>query len=612
MIHRLCKGFGALLLLGWRSGAETVIVDTESGKVEGRVSRPLLPFSGKVAVDEFFGIPFAAPPIGSNRFRPPQNFTTPWAPQVRSATSPLAFLDRVCIQFDLVSMLHLGQEDCLFLNVYRPHGMKPGAKLPVMVWFFGGAFILGDGYEFSMYDGTNIVGKHEYVIVTLNYRLSGLGFMALPELLEVEGTTGNYGMQDQRAALQWVQRNIGNFGGDPTQVTIAGESAGAFSVWWHLVSPASKGLFHAAIMQSGNSGADWFFQNRSETFEFMADWSKILGCDQAPGAARLSCLRSLPAHDFSLSIAQMFKDLLARGLKLPLPKDIPEFANPVWPVMPFGPVIDGAMEGLLDVPLRLVERGDFNKVPLMLGANKDGGAYFGPIFQWLWGEFLPDFEKFGEWMLPRKEDQQRLLELYDTPDFPTNRSKQDRAFRDVVFQCSDRAISRHWSKAGLAAHMYVFSFNFGDNVIEKQFGDAHAFELPFVWRNWEQIMGYLAHGEANYTNMADIMSCTWASFVQCQSPKCSQPPRECEAVLQRVPEWPVFSGDHNNYMSLRVDSVVEAIKDHTVWDQTDEFPGNDRCDFWDSAQLSFRHLRQSINTKLLQSAALAPKELLVV
>mmetsp|Transcript_13529 Transcript_13529/g.43881 ORF Transcript_13529/g.43881 Transcript_13529/m.43881 type:complete len:160 (+) Transcript_13529:296-775(+) len=158
------------------------------------------------------------------------------------------------------------------------------------------------------------------------------------------------------------------------QVTIAGESAGAFSVWFHLVSPASKGLFHAAIMESGNSGSDWFFQNRSETFEFMGDFSKLLGCAQPSGSERLGCLRALPVDRFVISASQMAKDVLARILKLKLPKDIPEFATPLWPLMPFGPAIDGASTGLPDVPLRLVERGAFHKVPLIVGANKDGGA----------------------------------------------------------------------------------------------------------------------------------------------------------------------------------------------------------------------------------------------
>merc|ERR1719446_2007170 len=148
---------------------------------------------------------------------------------------------------------------------------------------------------------------HEYVVVSMNYRLSGLGFLALPELMDESSTTGNYGVQDQRAALQWVQRNIKYFGGDPGQVTICGESAGAFSTMWQLVSPQSKGLFHGAIMESGTSKIDWFFQNKTEAFKFYDQYTANVGCNLSHGEERIGCLRGLPAHDFVVSLAQMFK-----------------------------------------------------------------------------------------------------------------------------------------------------------------------------------------------------------------------------------------------------------------------------------------------------------------
>merc|ERR1719379_1200193 len=196
--------------------------ETEYGSVEGSTRR-FLPFTGHRDVDVFWGIPYAAPPTGERRFRPPGPFREPWAPETRDASSLADVLKKICVQLDIQGNLHVGQEDCLYLHVYRPHGATNRSSLPVLVWFYGGGFVVGDGYEVGLYDGSEVVARHEHVVVTLNYRLNALGFLALPELAEEdpEGTTGNYGVQDQRAALQWVQRNIRNFGGDPGQVTIA-------------------------------------------------------------------------------------------------------------------------------------------------------------------------------------------------------------------------------------------------------------------------------------------------------------------------------------------------------------------------------------------------------
>lgn len=567
-----------------------VQVETEYGNVEG-FTRRVRP--GEKEVDVFWGIPFAAPPVGENRFKPPQPFAKPWAPKVRSAKR----VPQICDQLDIAGNLHLGGEDCLYLNVYRPHGATIDSNLPVMVWIYGGGYFIGDGYEFTLYDATHIVKMHEYIVVTMNYRLSGFGFFALPELAseDKDGTTGNYGVQDQRAALQWVQRNIRGFGGDPTQVTVAGESAGAFSVMFHLVSPASRGLFRAAIMESGTSHLTWFFQNKTEAFEFYTDFTAILGCNVTD---RLGCLRRLPAHDIAISFAQMAKDIAARGLHLPLPKDIPEFASPLWPLMPFGPVIDGSPAGLPDVPLTLIQRGEFHKVPLIIGANKDGGAYFGPAIPLLWGTVRQNFTKLTEYILPKSSDRETAMELYGDPSFKKDRFRMDRAMRDVVFQCSDRQVATAWSKAGMPAYLFVFSFDF-KGLIGSVLGDAHALELPFVFRNYVEILGDLVSEPSRYEQMANKMSCTWASFVKCQKPKCPTSPPHCEDTLKDMVNWPAFSAPSNRkYMSLKDETSIESIQKSTVYGK-DEFPGDDRCDFWASAELDFRHLRKDISNLFL-------------
>src|ERR1043166_1768164 len=221
--------------------AATDVVQTANGLIEGPGMQP----SG---VRIFRGIPFAQPPVGELRWREPQPVKN-WT-GVRQARE---FGPR-CMQapiFDDMRFRSNGvSEDCLYLNVWTP-AKSNHERLPVLVYFYGGGFVTGDGSELR-YDGENMATKG-IVVVTVNYRLGVFGFLAHPELTKesTHKASGNYGLLDQNAALRWVQQNIANFGGDPQHVTIAGESAGSVSVSAHMASPLSKDLIAAAIGESG-------------------------------------------------------------------------------------------------------------------------------------------------------------------------------------------------------------------------------------------------------------------------------------------------------------------------------------------------------------------------
>lgn len=174
-----------------------------------------------------------------------------------------------CIQLDLMSKVVLGSEDCLYLNVYTPN-VKPDKLLPVMFWIHGGAFVTGSGDD-HMY-GPEFLVKNGVVVVTINYRLEVLGFLCL----ENKDIPGNAGMKDQVEALRWVNRNISQFGGDPSNITIFGESAGGGSVSYHLISPMTKGLFKRAIAQSGSALSSWTRQHKPR--ERALTLAKQLGC----------------------------------------------------------------------------------------------------------------------------------------------------------------------------------------------------------------------------------------------------------------------------------------------------------------------------------------------
>src|SRR6202161_2139593 len=245
MFLRLIYLAAALALALPARASNPLVIETDQGKVQGKMSR-----DGPAR--DFLGIPFAAPPVGPLRWKPPQP-AAKWQ-GVRPATS---FGSR-CMQqerFDDMVFRDPGEsEDCLTLNVWAPAG-KPKGKLPVMVWIFGGGFA-GGGTSEPRQDGEHLTRKG-VLVVSMNYRLGIFGFLATHELVaeDPHHSAGNYGLLDELACLQWVRRNIAVFGGDPDNVTIFGESAGSFAVSAQMASPLARGLFAHAIGESGGAFA---------------------------------------------------------------------------------------------------------------------------------------------------------------------------------------------------------------------------------------------------------------------------------------------------------------------------------------------------------------------
>src|SRR4029453_15526765 len=218
--------------------AMSIVIETPSGKLSG---------SEQDGVRVFRGIPFARPPVGARRFRAPEA-VSPW-PGVRDAQEFGASAPQAPIQLPLPG-LDVGRrdEDCLYLNVYAPSG--GAARKPVMVWIHGGGFVIGSGSQ-VVYDGTRLAQRGDVVVVTVNYRLGALGFLYLAELCPaLPGAVANAGMRDQVAALEWVRSHVAAFGGDPSNVTIFGESAGGMRVATVFGVPAARGLFARGLHQS--------------------------------------------------------------------------------------------------------------------------------------------------------------------------------------------------------------------------------------------------------------------------------------------------------------------------------------------------------------------------
>ncbi|MDE1965045.1 MAG: carboxylesterase family protein [Xanthomonadaceae bacterium] len=294
-----------------------------------------------VSLQEFRGIPYAAPPLGPLRWKPPQAVAA-WQ-GVRDATG---FGPR-CMQLplfgDMVFRSRGMSEDCLYLNVWAPADHGDG-KRPVLVYFYGGGFLAGDGSE-PRYDGASLAAKG-LVTVTVNYRLGVFGFLAAPALAaeSPRHASGNYGLLDQAAALRWVRANIARFGGDPSHITVGGESAGSISVSALMASPLTRGLIAGAIGESGALIAPIAPQPRT-TAE--ATGRAFM---QQVGAASLADLRAMPAEAL----------LQASG-----PQATPSFD--------FAPDVDGLF--LAEPPAETYARGAQAQVPLLLGSNSQEGFY---------------------------------------------------------------------------------------------------------------------------------------------------------------------------------------------------------------------------------------------
>src|SRR6266852_8638664 len=283
----------ALAASGATGGERAPVVATRDGRVRGISSG---------GIERFLGVPYAMPPVGDLRWRPPQPHGH-WR-GVREATAFANHCPQPASPFGLASTT----EECLYLNVFRPardgHDDEEGdqegdgdreERLPVMVWIHGGALLVGESDD---YDPVRLV-QHGVVVVTINYRLGVLGFLAHPALSAESPVqaSGNYGVMDQQAALRWLERNIASFGGDPRRVTIFGESAGGLSVHSHLASPLSAGLFHRAIVESGAYALSQPSLAQAEAQG--AAVASLAGCsDQTP-----ACLRAAPVETLLAALA---------------------------------------------------------------------------------------------------------------------------------------------------------------------------------------------------------------------------------------------------------------------------------------------------------------------
>lgn len=404
-------------------------------------------------VRAFLGVPYAAPPVGDLRWRATQA-VEPWD-GVRDATR----LGSDCVQalgrravLGGGGGLVVGKEDCLFVNIYAPAG-EAAEALPVMVYLHGGAFTIGSG---GNYDPSRLAAEQGRVVVTINFRLGALGWLAHPGF-EVEGTGvgGNFGLMDQQAALRWVRDNIVAFGGDPGDVTLFAESSGAWSACYLMASPESEGLFHRVILQSGpclepqslNAAAD-----QAAGGTLVADH---LDCE---GPDELACLREVPAW---------------RIARLPSPR------SGINGPGSWGPVHTDAMVPIS--PPEAFASGRFVKVPVIVGTNLDEGRLFAVEVR--------DMERYNaETVWLYGEDGERALAQYPVDEHGPAIAIAA-SFTDSRFACPSDALRRV-----LSAHVPVHGYEFADR------------DVPFLLPDW---INGIPMGAYHASELASVFGTSW-------------------------------------------------------------------------------------------------------
>jgi len=465
-------------------------------------------------VHAFLGIPYAAPPVGDLRWKPPAA-AAKWS-GVRKATEFGAH----CMQGKVFGDMNFrdagGSEDCLFLNVWVP-AKAAGAKLPVMVWIYGGGFAAGSTSE-ARQDGTHLA-QQGVIVVSMNYRLGVFGFFVHPELAKESGhnAAGNYGLLDQVAALRWVQDNIAAFGGDPGNVTIFGESAGSFSVSAQMASPLSKGLFQKAI---GESGGAFFSGGLSFEPLSVREEKDVKAVSAKLGLSTLAELRAVPAQ-----------------------KLLDAFAPPQSQGFDFDPDVDGYF---LPEPVPTIfAEGKQSDVPLLAGWNHDEGSFeivFNPQKPTADSIKANAQKDFGD-------KAAEFLRLYpaDT-DERVLRSAQDFAGdRFIAFSTWEWMESQ--AKTGKQT-IYRYRFDLGppsSNPNAPKLGAYHSAEIEYVFGQLDSKAGVPWRAEDR--QLSEAMQKYWANFAKNGDPNGPG-----------LPKWPAYSAGEG-WPVMFLDAQSGAHKD---------------------------------------------------
>ncbi len=494
-----------LLLLFTAAEAQTNnafdIVKTDAGSISGMINS-----DGSIHV--FKGIPFAAPPVGKLRWKAPQSVQS-WKGVKKCDVFSASPMQGAPVPFSMWSEEFLIpkepiSEDCLYLNVWTG-AISPTEKRPVLVWIYGGGFASG-GSAVPIYDG-EAMAKKGIVFVSINYRVGIFGFFAHPELTKESPhhASGNYGLMDQVAALQWVKKNIAAFGGDADNVTIAGQSAGAMSVNCLVASPIAKGLFNKAIAESG--AAFGFRTNRN------LQQAEVDGMITATSlhATTIDELRKLPAEEL----------MKTQGVRRP--------------------IVDGYV--LRDAIENIFASNKENKVTLLTGWNENEGM-FGEMKST--GDFIKDAQvQYGD-------DAKTFLEYYPATNDSVATISQLNYSRDIFFGVQNYTWANVESDHGNKVYLYRFTRKVPATGEYIKYGAFHTGEVPYAYNNLKFVNR--PWQEADH-ELANTMSAYWVNFIKTGNPNSAN-----------LPEWKAYTRDDKEVMILDEKQESKPLEDFAQLD----------------------------------------------
>jgi para-nitrobenzyl esterase len=501
-----------------------MIITTTQGQIEG-IERE--------GIWQFRGIPYAAAPVGERRFMAPEPPLS-WDGVRSGATFGATSWPEPGGVTAMLGDQGLGaDEDCLHLNVFTPD--CDDAARPVMVWIHGGSFVGGSGST-PWYDGTALATRGDVVVVTINYRLGALGFLWLGDLDDRYRSSGMNGILDQAAALAWVHENIAAFGGDPDNVTIFGESAGAMSVSTLLATPAARGLFHRAIAQSGAA-------------EHVSSTTTAAGVTEA-------IMADLGVSTIDELLAVEPEALVAAGARVDglIHTEPGRSAHRTGALaMIFQPVIDG--EWLPEDPLVAVAQGRAADVPLLIGTNLDEWHLFR-----LMGSDVLDHEELLTRMARVFGDGVRAHESYSaTRPGATPSDLWSAVLTDAIFRIP--AIRLVEARENAASPTYQYLFSWPSSAFDGALGSCHALEIPFVFGVLGNPGAEMIFGGAASTELEELaaqMQHAWLAFARTGDPG-----------HDGLPHWPVANS--SDRPAMRFDLTSELLLDHdgdqrSLWD----------------------------------------------
>ncbi|MFO1405906.1 MAG: carboxylesterase family protein [Steroidobacteraceae bacterium] len=476
----------------------------------------------------FLGIRYAAAPVGSLRWK------SPAAPPCPADTVAANAYSSVCPQIDRATGAPEGDEDCLALNVYAPKSNFPSGSVPVMVFIHGGGNSQGSTSELVdgskvLYDGTALAEATGRIVVTVQYRLGPLGWLVHPGLdaEAPDARSGNYGLEDLMAALRWVQRDIGAFGGDRSRVMIFGESAGGVDVCALLTSPTAAGLYQSALIESGGCVAD----TRDKALATGATLAERTGCSTA--ADPVACLR-----------AKTPAELLAA---------LPPVVSVSGGQAPYQPNVDGTL--LPALPYQTIVAGQQNRVPVVIGTNADETGLEVPL-----GFNDADYFAFLDATFVNPDVRAQVGNIYSAANFGTSRAAYVALTSDAKFTCQARKIARALVASQSEPVFRYFFTEVPDAPNAPLFGAFHGLELLYLF-GVMNVRGYTP--TAAETALSSQMQHYWAGLAANGAPSAAG-----------APAWTAYDPLRDNH--LRLDSAALAMADGV---------NAARCDFWDSLGL---------------------------